>query len=178
MSEQTLSRPGFFLRLRALLYRHWGSEAGKAFRRTMKAISDYNQERLHIDPAELARRASEGYASEKYAHAQVEFAKQEDVKIETELKRRTIESKVRQEEAQARKMEAEAGMAQAQLVQARLALLRELKAANVVLIVTEGGRLEFTRAPSGFDFEGLETVIRCLKEPERDADSPAKEGPE
>ena len=100
-----------------MLPKDWLGRAGKRFRQTTTAISDFSEQHIRlgekVDAApELAWRALQGAASEKYARALKDYAEEEKDKLDSELKRRTLESNARQAKATADKLESEARIAQ------------------------------------------------------------------
>src|SRR5690242_10825926 len=87
-------------RVRCMLPKDWLGRAGKRFRQTTTVISDFSEE--HIRPREkveeapdLAWKALSGLSQEKYASALKSYSEEEKNKLESELKRRTLESNAR-----------------------------------------------------------------------------------
>jgi hypothetical protein len=119
-------------RVRALLPSDWLGAAGDRFRAFTKSLSrvaeekDLKPERLLGEGIELGRRKLTGLANHEFSGALKNFAEVEDLKIETELKKRSLESKVRQDEADAR-------LKELKVVEAELGLIRLLKAEGLVL---------------------------------------------
>jgi biotin carboxyl carrier protein len=134
----------FVARLRAILDDDWLAKAGSAFRRGVSAISDVNDEYLHVEDKvaetpELAWRAVQGLAGEKHAKAVADYARAENEKIDLALKSRVMEDKVRQERASADKLEAEAALAKLNELKARAELAMALQDLGVTLTVNSTG---------------------------------------
>ncbi len=94
----------------------------------------------------LSRAKLEGLANQELAAAVKDFADAEKVKIETELQRRSLESKVRKDEAEATRAEAEARLAIVKVAEAEFELLQRLKAQGVVLFRDSDGNLTVLQA--------------------------------
>ena len=147
-------------RLLALLPTDWAGRAGGRFRKSMRGIADYAESDLHVserarEAPDLAWTAVEGLASEKHARALLDYARGENERIDQELKRRTLHSKIRQEEATAAKVEAEARIAEINEIRARLDLIKELRAIGAVPILDSGQKIKIATAPKGFDWLAL-----------------------
>jgi len=152
--ETTLRR--IVARVRCMLPKDWLGRAGKRFRQTTTAISDFSEQHIRlgekVDAApELAWRALQGAASEKYARALKDYAEEEKDKLDSELKRRTLESNARQAKATADKLESEARIAQLNEMDARLAFFDKLRQRNAVPIWDDQGNMTFARAPKDYD---------------------------
>lgn len=133
-------------RMRAILDEDWVADAGKVFRRGVSAISDVNEEYLHLEDKaaeapELAWRAVQGLAGEKHAKAVADYAKAENERIDIALKRRIFDDKARQEHAAADKLEAEAALAKLNELKARVELATALQGLGVALTVETGGAI-------------------------------------
>jgi hypothetical protein len=127
-------------RVTPVLEEDWLSKAGTLWRSTMQGISDFNKKYLKLDEKaaatpDLVWRAAEGYASERHARAMADYSKAENDRIDAELRRRTLISKVRQEEAEASKREAEARIARITEIKARLELCDQLRKIGVTIDV-------------------------------------------
>jgi hypothetical protein len=140
--------------VRALFRENWQGLAGKRFRRTISRISRYAEDH-HVRPSDLVdegitlgRRKVEGTASKELATAVRDFAEAEKTKIESELQRRSLESRVRKEQAEAR-------LAELTVLKAEVDLLQTLKQAGVVLRQSPDGNLTVLPAPSTCDLEEL-----------------------
>jgi hypothetical protein len=129
-------------------------------------------------PPELAWRALQGAASEKYARALKDYAEEENDKLDSELKRRTLESNARQAKATADKLESEARMAQINEMDARLAFFDKLRQRNAVPVWDDQGNMTFARAPKDYDWDGLQDrMLRTGELPKLNerSDAPIKE---
>lgn len=176
-------RDGFLLRfvarIRALAPEDWSRVPGRLFRRSADTIVKYNREHVHIekkldDAPDLAWKAVEGAALQKHAAATLQYAQEENQKIETELQRRVLDAKVRQEHATADKLEAEARIAQIREVEARLELAKKLSDAGVTLVAASDGSLTAISAPSGYNWEALGGELGRLAAPAGIAGGPAR----
>jgi hypothetical protein len=110
-----------------ILPKDWLGGAGRRVRQTTTAISDYIHEHLRLGErldgaTDLARKAVEGAAQEKYAKALRDYAEEEKDRLESELRGYTLESNARQDKASAGKLESEARRAQISEMDARLQL--------------------------------------------------------
>ncbi|HEX5228384.1 MAG TPA: hypothetical protein VFW44_11770 [Bryobacteraceae bacterium] len=178
--ETTLRR--IVARVRCMLPKDWLGRAGKRFRQTTTAISDYSEQHIRLGEKaeaapELAWRALQGAASEKYARALKDYAEEEKDKLDSELKRRTLESNARQAKATADKLESEARIAQINEMDARLAFFDKLKQRNPVPIWDDSGNMTFARAQKDYDWEGLQDrMLRTGELPKLDerSDPPLK----
>jgi hypothetical protein len=140
--------------VRALLPEDWFGRAGKRFSETASSVSRFADEH-NVRPSdvaqegvELIRTALHGKANKELAAALRDFAQAEQSRIETELQRRALESRVRKEEA-------EAALAELQVVQAEADLLRKLQDLGVILRRDPGGRLTVLPLASGIDLRTL-----------------------
>ena len=179
--ESTVSR--IVARVRCMLPRDWLGRAGKRFRQTTNAISDFSEKHIRIGEKveaapDLAWKALQGAASEKYAKALKDYAEEERERLDSELKRRTLESNARQVKAAADKLESEARIAQINEMDARLSFFDKLKQRNAIPIWDDSGNMTFARAPQDYDWDGLQDrVLRTGELPrlgER-SDAPVKE---
>jgi len=120
----------------------WQTAPGSRFRAGLKHISEYFRDNVRADekirevPDKLWT-AVDGITSEKHAKAQADYAKAENDRMETELRRRTLEAKTRHECADADKAEAEAGIAKLKEIEARIELFKRLQEIGVVLDVSQ-----------------------------------------
>ena len=179
--ETTLRR--IVARVRCMLPKDWLGRAGKRFRQTTTAISDFSEQHIRlgekVDAApELAWRALQGAASEKYARALKDYAEEEKDKLDSELKRRTLESNARQARATADKLESEARIALLNEMDARLAFFDKLRQRNAVPIWDDQGNMTFARAPKDYDWDGLQDrMLRPGELPKLNerSDAPIKE---
>jgi hypothetical protein len=140
--------------VRALEPRDWKGLPGQYFRKITAAISKFAKKH-RVRPSEvldegvvLGRRKLEGMASKEYAAAVKDFADAEHRKIETELERRSLESRVRKEEADAR-------LAEIAALNAELELIVKLKEYGVVLKVTDRKVLAVLPTPTSCDLTKL-----------------------
>jgi DnaB-like helicase N terminal domain len=138
----------------ALLPEDWFGRAGKSFSKTADAISEFAEEH-QVRPRDLAdegvalvRSTLRGKANKDLAAAVKDFAEAEHTKIESELKRRSLQSKVRKEEA-------EAALAELQVVHSEADLLRKLKELAVLIRRDHSGHLTVLPAPPNVDLEKL-----------------------
>jgi hypothetical protein len=141
-------------RVIALFPADWRGRAGERFRKTLSAVSAFAR-RHRLEPSDLVdesvglgRRKIEGLANKELAAAARDFADAEQTKIETELKRRSLESKVRFEEATAR-------LEEIRVLTAELSLMRQLSELKVLLRYDERGNLTVLQAPDGCDLTGV-----------------------
>lgn len=148
-------------RARALPAADWFSSAGARFRRTLAdfcRISVRPGERLEAAP-DLAWKAVEGLAHEKRAKALRDYAEVEKEQAETDLARRTLESKSRQEHALAQRMESEARVALLKELEARLELIEKLRGVGAIAIWDKRGKMSVVKAPPDYDWSTVETTI-------------------
>jgi len=153
MSKQgALSR--VLAQVRALLPEDWFGRAGKKLSETTKAISEFAEEHqvrpkdLAHEGVELTRTALHGKANKDLAAAVRDFAEAERTKIETELQRRSLESRVRKDEA-------EAALAELQVVHSEAALMKKLKKLRVVIRRDDSGHLTVLPCPAQVDLNAL-----------------------
>jgi hypothetical protein len=157
MSRSEPSKTQLTARLRALLPVDWRGKAGERFRRAIAAISRFSRKhdllpgQMADEAVVLSRRKLHGVANKELAAAVKDFAETEQLKIEAELKRRTMESNVRLAEAQARKEDAEARLAAVKLLEAELELHVKLQQYGVTLTMDDEGRLRALPLPVGHD---------------------------
>lgn len=137
-------------RVRALFPEDWFGYAGKRFRRMTRMVSEYT-ERHELRPTdvlgeaiELGRRKVEGVAFKEYATVVKEFADAEQRRIDTELQRRTIGSRIRKEEAEAR-------AAELTVLEKELELLKKLNETGVTIRRDESGNLTVLPLPPNCD---------------------------
>jgi len=146
--EGVISR--LIARVRALLPGDWFGRAGERLRETADAISNFADEHqlapndILEETIELGHRKLEGLASKEYAAAVKDFAEAEQKKIEAELQRRTINSKVRKEEADAR-------LAELGVLGAEIELLKKMKEIGVILHKDETGNMTVLPSPANCD---------------------------
>ena len=154
--------------VKALLPKDWRAKAGRIFRAGTQAVSDFATENrikpkdLLEEGVELGRVKLTGLASQEhaaaernYAEAAKAFSESEETKINAALKERTLEPDVIKKEAEARKALAEARKANAdadltetQALAARLALLKQLEEAGMVLYRDSCGNLTILPKPT------------------------------
>ncbi len=149
--------------VRALLPEEWRDRAGDHFRKTVTTVSHFAEEN-QVSPRDLAhlgRRKLEGLGSKEFAAMVKDFAEAENVKMETELKRRSMESEVRRKEAEARE-------AEIRVLQSEIELVRQLKDAGTIIRADEHGHLTVLPAPQNLDFGELEN--RLLSSPSKISD--------
>ena len=147
-------------RVRAVLERDWLGSAGEAFRQTMKRISAHPEVREKIKEApDLAWNVVKGATNQRHAKSEVDFATAENVRIEAELRRRTLESKARQEEATADRLESDARSAEVKELLARLELGDRMRELNVAPVWDDEGKLTIVRPPEDFDWESLQRAL-------------------
>jgi hypothetical protein len=154
MSERPGVLTRLFARIQALFAADWRGQAGKRMRNTTAAISEFAEENdllpreVAAEAVTLGRRKLEGLAHQEYAAAVRNFAETENIEIDTELKRRSLESEVRKKAAEARKAEIEN-------LNAELELVQKLKAAGTTIHRDNNGHLTVLPAPGNFDYDGL-----------------------
>jgi hypothetical protein len=147
--------------VRALLPEDWLGSAGKRFRRTMKAVSDFTAER-NVRPSDLLDdgiHKVKGLANKEYADALKKFTDVENLKIEIELKRRSLESDLR-------KKEAEAHIAEINAVTAEIELCKKLAESGLAL--HQGGNGNLTIFHAGWNCDVTQLAQQKLTEPGRD----------
>lgn len=179
--ETTLGR--IVARVRCMLPKDWLGRAGKRFRQTTTAISDFSEQHIRLGEKvgaapDLVWRAIEGAASEKYAKALKDYAEEEKDRLDSELKRRTLESNARQAKATADKLESEARTAQINEMDARLSFFDKLKQRNAIPIWDDNGNMTFAKAPNDYDWDSLQDrMLRTGELPKLDErpDTPLKE---
>jgi hypothetical protein len=164
-------------RVTCLLPEDWRGKAGRRFRNTTTAISDYSHEHIRIGERlegapDLAWKALEGAAQEKHAKALRDYAEEEKSRLDSELKRRTLESNARQAKASADKSDSEARVAQIAEMDARLELFDKLKGRNAIPIWDDKGNMTVVRAPKDFDWDGLQDRVLKTGEIPRLLDAP------
>ena len=145
-------------KIRALLKADWISNAGNRFKRTTIAISKFAEEN-NVRPQELVslgRRKLEGLGNKEFATMIRDFAEAESTKIETELKRRSLESEIRKKEAEARE-------AEIRVLHSELELIQKLKEVGVLIRTDEHGNLTVLPAPGEINFLKLENDLRKNK---------------
>jgi hypothetical protein len=98
---------------------------------------------------ELGRRKLQGLANHEFSEGAKNFADAENIKIDSELQLRSLESDVRKRDADARKASAEARIAELKVVSAELDLLKQLHDADVVLRKDSDGNLTILPTPEG-----------------------------
>jgi hypothetical protein len=96
----------------------------------------------------VARNALHGVANQKLAAAMKDFAQAEQAKIDAELQRRSLKSKVRKEEAEAR-------LAEAKALDAEVELFKKLTEIGVLPRFDERGNLIVLPLPQGLDLREL-----------------------
>ncbi len=147
--------------VKALLPGDWWSEAGTRFRSTTQLISNFGEEH-NVQPSELLGEGIEldvkkldGSTSHEFGTAVETFRESERIKIEAELHRRSLESKVRKEEAEAR-------VAELVALDAEVELLRKLRELRVLLHRDGRGNLTVLPSQSACDLDEL--IERRVKE--------------
>lgn len=153
-----MAKPSVLTRLlaqvHALLPEDWFGRAGKRFSDTTDAISEFAQEHqvrpadLAHEGVELARTALHGKANKDLAAAVKDFAEAERTKIDAELQRRSLESRIRKEEA-------EAALAELQVVHSEADLLKKMKKLGVVIYKDDSGHLSVLPAAATIDLTRL-----------------------
>lgn len=150
----------FVVKVRALLPTDWIGSAGTRFRKAFSTVGAFLRVRELAQAApDLALTALEGAATEKHSSALLNYAKRETETIETEFKRRTLESKARQEKATAEKLESEARLSQTKEVQARIELFEKLRAIDVLPIWDESGKMAIIKAPADISWDELQIKL-------------------
>ena len=142
--------------IRALLPDSWRGHAGDRFRKTVREISEF-AERHRLYPSDLAdeavslgRRKVEGLASKEFAAAVKDFADAERIKIEAELRRRSLKSEVE-------KIKEDERLEQIRRIVAEVDLIRKLKAIGAVLRQDEDGNWTALPMPGGAILDELIT---------------------
>ncbi len=108
----------------------------------------------------LAQKKIVGLASAEHAAALRNYAEEEDVRINVQLKRLTLSSKLRQEAASADKLESEARLARIKEVDALIDLAKKLGEAGVELTVDENGDIFARQAIDGSLQEFIRRISR------------------
>jgi hypothetical protein len=153
LSEGLIAR--LVARITAISLKDWRGKAGDRFRSTTQAMSDFAEEhrvspRNVLDEGiELGRRKLHGLADQELAEGAKNFADAENIKIDSKLRLRSLESDVRKRDADARKANAEARIAELKVVSAELALLKQLHDADVVLRKDSSGNLTILPSEEG-----------------------------
>lgn len=137
----------FVAQVRAIFDDDWAAKAGAFFRTGISAISDVNEDYLHleekaVEAPDLAWRAVRGLAGEKHAKAVADYARAENERIDLALKQRVFDDKARQERATADKLEAEAALAKLNELKARAELARTLYEVGVTMTVNSNGVID------------------------------------
>jgi len=165
MSSLKGFRDNVIAHVRPLLPTDFLGRAGNRFRETTQKVSDFSTEH-RLRPGYLADKSIElglnkldGLANKEYAAVLRDFADAEDHQIETELKRRSLESKIRKEEADARAADAKARQEELSVVNAEFELCKKLKEAGVVLSRDAHGNLTILPA-TGCDLNELADQLR------------------
>jgi len=164
MSDKSSFFTRITVRVKALLSKHWLGSAGRRFRQTTTVISDYTHEKIRpaerlAEAPDLGWKALQGAALEKHARALKEYAEEETERVEVELRRKTLDSKVRQEKATADKLESEARTAQIVELQERIKLLDNLKRVGAIPIWDEDGNMRIVKAAPDFAWDGLQEKL-------------------
>lgn len=154
-SDKTMT---IIVRIRALFPNDWTGSPGKRFRKTTQAISDFADEH-HITSAELlhdgvdlGRQTFEGFTSHhEYAEALKNFAKDERVRLETEVQKRAMGTKFRRQTGEARKPEEEALFAEISIAE----LVGKLQDAKVLLRRDAQANLTALPVPHGISLGDL-----------------------
>lgn len=150
MSDQSVV-DRILARLRPLLPKGRGSgTSSNVFRESIETIADQS---LIFEGIELARSRIRGLADKDLAEAVATFAANEQQKIDSELKRRTIQ-------AETRKKEAEARIAELKMLEAEMELIKKLRELGLVITRDDHGRINVLPAPDNFDFASLEQRVR------------------
>ena len=176
MSEKKKLITRIVARVTCLLPKDWLGRAGRRFRQTTTVVSDYAHEHIRTgerleQAPDLIWKAAEGAAHEKYAKALKDYAEEEKERVDTELKRRTMDSKARQETAAAAKMESEARTAQIKELDARIDLFDKLKRCGAVPVWNENGNMTVSKVPADFNWDALQDLFL------RTGELPKLEGP-
>jgi hypothetical protein len=137
--------------VRALLPEEWRDRAGDRFRKTVTTVSQFAEANQVCprDLVKLGRRKLEGLGTKEFATMVRDFAEAENMKMETELRRRSLESDVRKKEAEARE-------AEIRVLQSEIELVQKLRDAGTVIRTDEQGHLTILPAPLKLDFGKLE----------------------
>jgi hypothetical protein len=148
------------VRIWAYLPEDWRGAAGARFRKTMQGITDYADEHVRLgervnEAPDLAWHAIQGAATQKHSQAVLNYAKEENERIQIELERRTLEARVRKEVADARKTESEARTQEIREFEARLELVDKLRRVGALPISLPDGRMAIVKAPESFDWDDM-----------------------
>jgi len=157
-------KPGVFsrvvARVRAMLPEHWRGNAGKRYRETTEAISEYSKKNIRIK--ERLNEAPDVIANTlklKSNDALLKAAEEENKRIASELARETLSDKARQEKATADRMETEARTAKIKELEERITLVERLRAVNCIPVWDKGGHMRVLRAPANYDWDELTSTI-------------------
>jgi hypothetical protein len=157
-------KPGVFsrvvARVHAMLPEHWRGNAGKRYRETTEAISEYSKKNIRIK--ERLDEAPDVIANTlklKSNDALLKAAEEENKRIASELARETLSDKARQEKATADRMETEARTAKIKELQERITLVEKLRAVNCIPVWDKEGNMRVLKAPANYDWDGLTTAI-------------------
>ena len=147
-------------RVRAMLPQHWQGKAGKRYRETTEALSEYSKKNIRIQ--ERLKEAPDVIANSlkvKSSETLLNVAEEENKHIATELARQTFNDKVRQEKATADRMEIEARTAKVKELQERIALVEKLRAVNCVPVWDKDGNMLVLNAPANYNWAGATRAI-------------------
>lgn len=156
--------PGVFsrvvARVRAMLPEHWRGSAGKRYRETTEAISEYSKKNIRIrERLDDAPDVIANTLKLKSNDALLKAAEEENKRIASELARETLSDKARQEKATADRMETEARTAKIKELQERITLVEKLQAVNCIPVWDKDGNMRVLKAPANYDWDGLTTAI-------------------
>jgi hypothetical protein len=143
-------------RIVALLPEQWRGDAGKRFRETIDAMSEYSGKNIRIkEKLQEAPSVLWETAKIKSSQALVNAAEEEQRRIDTELARRTLADKARQEKATADKLESDARVSIIVEMEARLQFVEKMRGMNIVPVWNSQGQMTFVKTPPAFDWDGI-----------------------
>ncbi len=160
MSEKPGLLSRVMARVRAVLPEQWRGDAGRRYRDTIEAVSEYSkknvriQERLNEAPDVIVNTLKL-----KSSEALLKAAEEENKRIASELARQTLSDKARQEKATADRMEIEARTAMVKEMQERITLVDKLRSVNCVPVWDNQGNMRIVKAPPNYDWDGLTSSI-------------------
>jgi hypothetical protein len=158
MADMKQARVHQSISIRSVLSPDWFGTAGMRFSKLMHAIAGYSGEQNLRDADEealrLGARRLEDVASDEYAAAVKKFADAERLRIESELKRRSME-------AEAAGSESEARFGELGVLSAEIGLVRKFKQMGVVLGHDAQGNLTILPTPTNYDYDRLAERIRA-----------------
>ncbi len=158
--------------VKALLSKDWRASAGARFRSTLEGLNEAARQTLKEEEslpealAEGARRASIGLLSRDHAAAMAHYAEAEDLKISSELARRTLDAKTKKETEQAEQEAIKTRLLRLQELDARVTLLERLQKLGLAAMLDGDGAVVIAKTASTEYFErAMDLVVDATSEP-------------